>query len=225
MAFPERYEHRHHERKRLRVSEALTAGYYDGIEKVTELKQSPFYNLLLNAYGRLRTEFLYRRGIHGPSHVERVMLLAAIIAMEQGFTGRETELLLIACSYHDIGRINDDKDDQHGKRSADQLPSIPGLEISEGELRCLQAAIATHSRKDAFIDFFICKYEVSDEDTDLCRLLCKALKDADNLDRVRLGDLDVGRLRFAESKALEETAEAIFETKRYEKTVTEKGSA
>lgn len=214
MAFPERHEHRHHERKRIRVSEALTAGYYDGIEKVAELKQNPCYQLLLDAYGRLRTEYLYRSGIHGWSHVERVMLLAAIIAMEQGFTERETKLLLIACSYHDIGRINDDKDDWHGKRSADKLPAIPGLEISKEELRCLQAAIATHSRKDAFIDSFMREYEVPDENAELCRLLCRALKDADNLDRVRLGDLDVKRLRFPESRALKKTAEAIYDTAR-----------
>ena len=94
------------------------------------------------------------------------------------------------------------------------LPSIPGLEIGAEELRCLQAAIATHSGKDAMIDAFIREYEVSEENAELCRLLCKALKDADNLDRVRLGDLDVRRLRFAESKTLEKTAKAVFETRR-----------
>ena len=138
------------------------------------------------------------------------MLLGAIIAMQQGFTVRETELLLIACSYHDIGRKDDSGDKWHGKRGADYLPQIPLPEIGKAELKCIQAAIATHSARDSLIDTFAEEYGVRAEDIALCRLLCKALKDADNLDRVRIHDLDTNRLRFAESKKMQPTAEAIY---------------
>ena len=194
----------------MRVSEKLRAGACDRIDVVAALKRSEYYPLLLKAYDELRTEYLYQSRIHGQGHVERVMLLGAVIAMQQGFSARETELLLLACSYHDIGREDDRVDDAHGKRSADLLPSLPLPEISDSELRCLRAAVATHSTKDEMIERFILAYRVPEEDAGLCRRLCRALKDADNLDRVRVHDLDVRHLRYPESKALEPTAEAIF---------------
>lgn len=192
------------------IATDLQAGRYDYIGLVAELKKSEYWVLLMRAYGELRTEFLYKSRTHGMTHIERVMLLGAIIAMQQGFSARETELLLIACSYHDIGRRDDSADKWHGKRGADYLPLIPLPEISKEELRCVQTAIATHSARDSLIDSFAEEYGVGDEDIALCRLLCKALKDADNLDRVRIHDLNTNRLRFAESKKMKPTAEAIY---------------
>ena len=187
----------------------LENGSLDHLEAVRDLKQSPQYPLLTEGCSALQTDRLYQSGVHGQGHIERVMLLGAIVAMQQGFTPRQTELLLIACSYHDIGRIDDSRDDRHGKRSADALPALlPGLDPKE--LRCLQAAIATHSTKDSQLDSFAAEYKVDAESMDLCRLLCKGLKDADNLDRVRIHDLDIRHLRFDESKRMERTSEEIF---------------
>ena len=197
--------------KRRTIPELLSAGELDDVAPVAELRQSAYGVLLTEAYGRLRTERLYVSGVHGQAHVERVMLLGAIVAMQQNFTPRQTELLLIACSYHDIGRVNDLRDEGHGKRSADAITRIPLPELGEDELRCIRAAIATHSTKDARIESFAEEYRVPDERRELCRLLCKGLKDADNLDRVRIRDLDVRHLRFAESKSLVAAAEAIFQ--------------
>ena len=193
------------------VPEMLKAGRLDGVEAVAELRRSAVYALLLDAYEKLETGRLYQSGVHGPSHVERVMLLGAIVAMQQGFSPRETELLLIACSYHDIGRLDDSKDDRHGERSADMLKEIPLPGVSREELRCIRAAVATHSTSDRRIDSFAQRYRVAEEDMALCRLLCKGLKDADNLDPVRIRDLDVRHLRFAESRRLAPTAQAIFD--------------
>ena len=192
-----------------RLAAMLESGSLDRLKAVEELRQSPYYSSLTEAFSDLQTERLYKSGVHGQDHIERVMLLGAIIAMQQGFTPRETELLLIACSYHDIGRIDDGWDDRHGKRSADALPAfLPGLDPKE--LRCLQAAIATHSTKDTLLDSNAAEYKVDAERMDLCRLLCKGLKDADNLDRVRIHDLDIRHLRFDESKRMKQTAEEIY---------------
>lgn len=193
-----------------RIAEKLRAGRCDGIAAVAELKRSACWAPLLKALDTLRTDRLYQSRLHGLGHVERVMVLGAVIAMQQKFSARETELLLTACSYHDIGRIDERLDAAHGKRSADQLAemALPGIETSE--LRCIQAAVATHSTKDAMIDVFAKEYRVPEESAELCRRLCKGLKDADNLDRVRLGDLDVRHLRFPESRELRQTAEELL---------------
>lgn len=192
------------------ISAGLQAGYYDGVDAVAKLKASSYYNFLMNAYSKLRTDLLYKSRVHGISHIERVMLLGAIVAMQQRFSVRETELLLFACSYHDIGRENDWRDDRHGKRGADMLASIPFPEISADEMKSIQTAIATHSTKDAYFEFFADEYQVPREELKLCHLLCMALKDADNLDRVRIHDLDVKHLRFDESKTLKPAAESIY---------------
>lgn len=198
----------------MQLSEMLRAGKFDSINAIAELKKSAYYDQLLEALGSLQTDRLYVSDYHGIDHIERVMLLGSIIAMQQGFTSRETELLLIACSYHDIGRIDDHRDDRHGKRSADELLSIscPGVNLEE--MRCIQAAIATHSTKDEMIGSFAQEYGVSEEYLNLCHLLCKGLKDADNLDRVRIHDLDTKHLRFDGSKRMKQTAEEIFRVYR-----------
>ncbi len=194
----------------MRISEMLEAGYFDNVKLVAQLKQSSYYDLLVKAYDRLQTKRLYKSHFHGHGHIERVMLLGAIIAMQQGFSVRETELLLIACSYHDIGRIDDRRDDQHGKRSADMLVEIPGLGISAEEMCCIQAAVATHSTKDSMIESYAEEYHLPVKYRDLCHLLCNGLKDADNLDRVRIHDLDIKHLRFDESKCMKPVAEEIY---------------
>lgn len=191
-------------------AENLKNGTFDSVAEVAQLRRSPVWNLLLQACDRLQTRLLYASAYHGADHIERVMLLGAIIAMQQHFTPRETELLLIACSYHDIGRINDYRDEKHGRRAADMLPSIPGLGADAAELACIQAAVATHSTDDGEIDLFAREYAVPQKDLALCRRLCKGLKDADNLDRVRIGDLDIRHLRFPESKGMRAAAEAIW---------------
>ena len=193
------------------IPEKLKAGCFDGIEIVAELRRSAYCDTLTKAYDRLQTERLYVSGIHGRAHVERVMLLAAIIALQQRLSKRETELLLVACGYHDIGRLNDYRDDRHGKRSADALAGIPLPHVGPEELRCIQAAVATHSTKDSLIDSFAEEYAVPNEYLDLARLLCKALKDADNLDRVRINDLDIRHLRFEESRTLKPVTEAVYQ--------------
>jgi HD superfamily phosphodiesterase len=195
---------------RERIPERLAAGYFDSIPLVAELKKSAYFDLLMKAFEELKTERLYKSPVHGMGHIERVMLLGAIIAMQQDFSRRETELLLYACSYHDLGRIDDSRDDRHGKRSADMLAGFADPGIGAEELRCIRSAVATHSTKDSFLDSFAAEYRVPDEYMDLCRLLCRGLKDADNLDRVRIGDLDVRHLRFEKSRGLAPTAQAIF---------------
>lgn len=195
---------------RLRIAEKLKDGAFDGVIAVAGLKQSSAYALLLEAYAKLQTEQLYVSDYHGSDHIERVMLLGAIIAQQQCFAPRETELLLIACSYHDIGRVDDSRDDRRGRRSADRLAGLHGLGLDAEELRIVQAAVATHSVKDRMLDSFAEEYGVPEERMALCRRVCKALKDADNLDRVRIHDLDVSFLRYPGSKQLAQTAEAIY---------------
>ncbi len=182
--------------------------------RIRQLMESPYGTWLLQAYSALDTSLLYRSGIHGQGHIERVMLLGAMVAQGLSLPAADTEVLLFCCSYHDIGRVNDWLDDCHGGRSAELLLQ-PALKerlaaFTETEIRVMQAVIAAHSLYDGAMEKTGDAYEVGEDQRGRYLLLARCLKDADNLDRVRLGDLDMRYLRSDVSRSLAEEAEWIY---------------
>ena len=179
-----------------------------------EMLASEYGPIFLEAGVALREDLLYRKStLHGVGHIRRVMALGAIIAMQQKLPLRDACLLLLACSYHDIGRINDYADARHGERGSGMLEPdlIPELKaISSDELACLKAAIAAPSTDDSSITRFMAMYNGPDDMEKCCIILMKCLKDADGLDRIRFDGLDPRYLRFEESKTLLNTAEYLL---------------
>ena len=110
--------------------------------------------------------------------------------------------LFRAAAYHDVGRTFDGYDLDHGARSAQRLEELTG---QTGEaLAELQAAVTAHALPDARLEETVHAFHPADFDraVELTRLL----KDADNLDRVRLGDLKVKFLRHESAKNLADFA-------------------
>jgi hypothetical protein len=132
-------------------------------------------------------------GIHGAMHTRRVIIHAAEIAHALTVESRIREAVIRAALWHDIGRIDDGRDYYHGAKSAGKVVGLGlhnGLASPIVELALF--AVTHHSGGEkhgerAAEDFF----ERSDE----ALLAFRILKDADGLDRVRLGDLDVTKLR------------------------------
>ena len=182
--------------------------------RVRELMDSPYGDALMEAYENLRVDALFRSDGHGVGHIERAMLFGALIAQNEKLDEEMTHLLLLCCSYHDVGRTDDRYDLEHGKKSAEK--------IERGELRTLfsrpklaEAAIHAHAIPDSEMASVRALYGNPDEEDYL--LLTRCLKDADNLDRVRLYDLDVRFLRFPGSRAMGELAYDLYED--YERRV------
>lgn len=182
------------------------------------LKNGGMYSeLVRSCLGELRTRVLFKSLIHGQLHIERVVLLAGIIAEQQRLTEEETITLLYAGAYHDLGRENDWYDPAHGQRSAERIAKCRSILPSSVDLSIIQASVATHSTDDRTIHAFMDKYSVPENKRQECIKICNCLKDADGLDRVRLRDLNINYLRFEESKKLKEFAEWLFlHTARYE---------
>ena len=193
----------------LHIPAMLYRGLLAENEKINALMKSKYATEMLLAYSTLKRGELYESWIHGQGHIERVIMLGAIIAMGEKFSDEDTRLALFACSYHDIGRSNDHRDDDHGTVSAGKIVSrnlveiIPG--ITDREIAILQAAIATHSMHDSALEANQKKFGVKPEDYERCRRICWCLKDADNMDRVRLNDLDPKYLRLETSKGMVDT--------------------
>ena len=146
------------------------------------------------------------RGIHGARHTTRVLLWADAFADALAGPGAlRREELRWAASLHDVGRRDDGIDRGHGTRSvAWVLETLPALRPRTAGLDL------------AFVAELCRWHEVPDRDVGHLTLELVVLKDADALDRCRLGDLDPDRLRLARSHHLIEPA-ALLErmTNRY----------
>lgn len=202
-------------RGRIIIPELLADGWDTEPPVLAAFRGSDYDRALQEAFKSLRVDLLFESGIHGQGHIERVLLLGALIAQREALPPADTRVLLLACSYHDVGRIHDGRDEAHGARSAECLRGGAYdrelAALSGPERAILLAAIAAHSASGKRRMEFALRYEVPEAERPRYAEIAKCLKDADNLDRVRLGDLDPSRLRHAGSRALVPFAEALFE--------------
>jgi uncharacterized protein len=141
-------------------------------------------------------------GIHGLAHAGRVLVWSHVICSqlhEQG-VAVDIEVVRWAATFHDVRRIDDGRDMEHGIRAAEWLeghsaPLTPNLDFQQW-----QQVI------------FCCRWHVHPDslipDMTL-ELTC--LKDADGLDRVRLGDLKPAFLRTARAKELVSSAQQLYD--------------
>jgi len=156
--------------------------------------------------------------IHGLGHTRRVLVHAEALAEALGFSAWEREALTYAALWHDIGRTNDWADYFHGAKSAGKAVTL-GLHRGI-EPRIYETALyaVTHhcgdeghgERAAAHVRFLASRLGEAERweqvDPQAALRVFRALKDADGLDRVRLGDLDPERLRCPEAKARVDSA-------------------
>ena len=162
------------------------------------LKTWRFYPLLLETYRTMDEDALYKSRVHGSGHIHRVLLFAALIAWQEDLAEEDVRQYFHAACYHDVGRTFDGFDLYHGARSALKLEELTG---KTGELLVeLQAAVTAHAHPDADMVTILKSFQPKDYPRTV-ELTC-LLKDADNLDRVRLKDLDAKFIRHESAKAL-----------------------
>lgn len=162
------------------------------------LKGWRLYPLLLETYRTMDEGALYKSRVHGSGHIHRVLLFAALIAWQEGLEEETVRQYFRAACYHDVGRTFDGFDLYHGARSALRLEELTG---QTGEaLVELKAAVTAHAHPDADMESILRSFQPEDYPRTV-QLTC-LLKDADNLDRVRLKDLDAKFIRHPSAKAL-----------------------
>ena len=174
------------------------------------LEKWSFYPLLLETYKTLREDALYDSEVHGRGHVHRTLLYAALVAWKEDLPEADVRQLFRAAAYHDVGRSSDGYDLYHGARSALRMEELTG--VTGEDLVELQAAVAAHARPDEEMERILRSYGPRDYPRTL--KLARLLKDADNLDRVRLGDLKTSFLRHEGARALEPFAWRLIEREK-----------
>jgi HD superfamily phosphodiesterase len=147
------------------------------------------------------------RGIHGVGHTVRVMVHAVEIAEALGVAGWERESLTLAALWHDIGRTDDGADDYHGAKSAGKVVGL-GLHprVDRLVLDIALYAVTHHSGSEDHGERAARRLTNPSAALRVFRML----KDADGLDRVRLGDLDPRLLRLPPSLLRLERAQALI---------------
>lgn len=132
--------------------------------------------------------------LHGRGHTARVMVWASVLT--RGTEWFEPVVWAAAC--HDLRREDDGMDPQHGFRAGawvrKELPD---------KLRQPPAALDLIARA---CDWHVCP----DRQAGWDHPVLWYLKDADGLDRVRLGDLNPSYLRHAETRAWVEQAQRLY---------------
>ena len=161
-------------------------------------------------YDRLILPELYHRplGIHGVNHVRRTLLIAFLMASFDQLSTTQVRILGYASVYHDIGRTHDGVDDYHGYASYKKVIKLGLLNDQKAtEVGMIKELIERHAISDK--NAFSLK-SVNEDMQDEVNFLLRYFKDADGLDRVRLGDLNADYLRTDTAKKMTLVAHQIL---------------
>jgi HD superfamily phosphodiesterase len=139
--------------------------------------------------------------IHGISHARRVLIHAQAIATARDVDSDWFESLVLAVSWHDIGRTHDGREPEHGRNSVAKVKSL-GLHqgVDPTILARTFFAMEWHSVSDHHgLDAAAALKPGHRPEPGTSVRVLWLLKDADGLDRVRIEDLDPNQLRYGES--------------------------
>lgn len=149
--------------------------------------------------------FWHPSTLHGQAHVARVMVHAIRLVEATGQPALAPRLWA-AVFLHDLARQHDGVCHRHGADAARRLREEPVLQarlaeagLTPADFPVIEAAVTAHSAP--------AEMSRTHEHWPLTALL----KDADALDRVRLGDLDPRYLRHREAHAMLGFAQELFD--------------
>lgn len=179
----------------------------DTIKEEVSIINKDLINIYNDTMKDFRTDLLYDSEIHGLKHNIRVSIYTLLIVNQGNYSKEDLQILLEAAKYHDTGRINDEDDLAHGKRSSDMM-SFLSNRYSDVDMNYLKSIVEAHSIPDAKRDIITKKNKL--DNIGRYHKLLNVLKDADALDRVRTADLDVTFLRTEKGKDLEPFAKELY---------------
>ena len=152
--------------------------------------------------------FAQASDIHGQRHVARVVILGFVLVDRLNLPD-DAPRLWAAIYLHDLGRTHDGRCYEHGRLAMERLEQMPELRelfaaggVSDEDYEAIGVAVRSHCLPE----------ELAPEHPHW--RLTALLKDADGLDRVRLGDLKPEYLRFDVSREMVRFAQALYDATR-----------
>ena len=150
--------------------------------------------------------------LHSSHHIKNVVEFAYIIGKTEDTLGEDFDLLIQSAKYHDSGReksewLSDNHSDPSAIHAEEEL--LKTGRYTPEQIAMIKVAIRYHEHsernKNEFDEEYFTKIAETDgvpkEKFEKTRLMCQYLKDADALDRVRLGNLDPSYLRTSVAKS------------------------
>jgi hypothetical protein len=129
--------------------------------------------------------FVAPTGLHGVGHTQRVHVHAQRLTQKLGCSDADTHLALTAALWHDIGRTGDGWTPDHGEQSVERIAELQlAATLAPTDLEIVLFAICNHSLPDDVGE----KRARNLSDAERALRVLWLLKDADGLDRVRLGE-------------------------------------
>ena len=166
-------------------------------------------SMLYNVLESIDETIIYKSMIHGQAHVERVTLITFYIITALGLPDDLCLFCLYAAVYHDIGRMDDSEDPEHGRRGAEKLESVlhnVQFSLTRKNKALICAVVEAHSLPDTHTENVLCRYKSKYGDIDRMTYytILNIIKDSDALDRFRLSDhsLNINFLRLDISRRL-----------------------
>ena len=158
-------------------------------------------NIDFSRFTLTNDNFRIKSDIHGVGHVYRVMFNTLLLGNELDDV-LSTRISFCGAFIHDLSRSHDGMCDRHGYDSVvdnfDKYEQLFMNVLIEGDLEGISKSSWYHSL-------------VEDIDkNDKFYKPVSMLKDADALDRIRMGDLDTKFLRFKESHNLIKRSERLY---------------
>jgi HD superfamily phosphodiesterase len=171
-----------------------------------------------------RASSLHMSSLHGVRHTQRVHVHAQRLSGELACPAAERELVLHAALWHDIGRLGDGVEPAHGAGSVERADEL-GLTtaLPDEDAAAVRFAILRHSLPDDGAEEHARALAAAGDparrlvDPERALRVLWLLKDADALDRIRLGfgeQADPRQLRHEATARLIGFAEALYLTLR-----------
>lgn len=153
----------------------------------------------------------FPNGIHGIEHSFRVYELIQKLCDLERVTGLERLELGFCAFFHDIGRINDNVDITHGYKSFEKLKRLNFFGLTSFNNPIVKYIIENHCIND--YDALQNSKNYSLTNPKRAKYLLLLFKDADGLDRFRLGDFNKKYLRNTSTYGLIDLARLLNEEK------------
>ena len=133
--------------------------------------------------------FTHFSWLHGVGHAQRVHIHAQRLVHELRLPDDDASVVLSAARWHDIGRVNDGWDPDHGALSVARAVKLRlHARLPEADARLALFAVRYHCRSDEHGE----RRAIDEDDPERALRILWLLKDADALDRVRLGPPGAG---------------------------------
>ncbi|MDR1638198.1 MAG: HD domain-containing protein [Clostridiales bacterium] len=157
-------------------------------ELLKSLEKSEKFPLFVNEVNKLDCSLLYKGGLHGQDHIDRVSILAFALALNLNLSDEDIVICLECAKYHDIGRVSDGHDKEHGLRGARKY-ALVDTGFSKDDKNVIAVSIAAHSVYDnETMNIFEQWNGLRKEQYARSKFFLEILKDADALDRFRVND-------------------------------------